>query len=158
MLQQLYISRTQDSGFSPTLDNGMLLECPPHYYPINIIMSHSSLLYTVVFFSVSSSLTLQVCAHSDQENSFLAWSTNILSLRDKADSPGTSQSFNASSVSLPGDFNIECNGRQYGRPNPSSCHEAWQLMPPSDRPVTFADRSQEIASDIVLPWRFPSCK
>ena len=53
---------------------------------------------------------------------------------------------------------IECNGRQYGRPIASSCLDAWRLMPSQDREVVFADRSQEIASDVVLPWRFPSCE
>ena len=53
---------------------------------------------------------------------------------------------------------VECNSRQYGRPIASSCLDAWRLMPSEDREVTFADRVQRIASEVVLPWRFPSCK
>ena len=53
---------------------------------------------------------------------------------------------------------VECNGRLYGRPIAASCLDAWQIMPGSEKEVTFADRSQEISSDVALPWRFPSCE
>ena len=31
-------------------------------------------------------------------------------------------------------------------------------MPGAENEITFADRSQEIQSDVALPWRFPSCE
>ena len=53
---------------------------------------------------------------------------------------------------------VECNGRLYGRPVAASCLDAWRIMPGAEIELTFADRSQEISSDVALPWRFPSCK
>lgn len=52
------------------------------------------------------------------------------------------------------DISVECNGRLYGRPLAASCLDAWRLMPPLEDEVTYADRSQEISSDVVLPWMF----
>ena len=53
---------------------------------------------------------------------------------------------------------VECNGRLYGRPIAASCLDAWRIMPGAENTLTFADRSQEISSDVALPWRFPSCE
>lgn len=53
---------------------------------------------------------------------------------------------------------VECNGRRYGRPVAASCLDAWRIMPAAESKLTFADRSQEISSDVALPWRFPSCE
>ena len=62
------------------------------------------------------------------------------------------------SIAPIGDIFIECNGRQYGRPIATSCLDAWRTMPDDEIELTFADRSQKLSSDVVLPWRFSSCK
>lgn len=64
--------------------------------------------------------------------------------------PQTSNAYNHSFD----DIFIECNGRLYGRPLAPSCLDAWRLMPYSEGEITFADRSQEISSDVILPWIF----
>ena len=64
--------------------------------------------------------------------------------------PQTSNAYNY----LFHDISIECNGRLYGRPLAASCLDAWRLMPFSEGEITFADRSQEISSDVILPWIF----
>lgn len=84
-------------------------------------------------------------------------SASALSLTDLAPYPSlasslpqTSNAYNSSFH----DISVECNGRLYGRPLAASCLDAWRLMPFSEGEITYADRSQEISSDVILPWIF----
>lgn len=58
---------------------------------------------------------------------------------------------------LPHGWNVVCNPRLGTGISPRSCLEAWALLPPIERIVSFGPRNAENTYDVGLPKRYQSC-
>lgn len=58
---------------------------------------------------------------------------------------------------LPRGWGIACTGRYGIGMNPSSCLEAWSLLPPIERTLSFGPRNAANTYDVGLPKRYLSC-
>ena len=58
---------------------------------------------------------------------------------------------------LPRGWNVLCNARLGTGMSPKSCLEAWTLLPPIERIVSFGPRNAETTYDVGLPKRYQSC-
>lgn len=58
---------------------------------------------------------------------------------------------------LPRGWNIICDGRLGTGMSPTSCLEAWTLVPPIEKIVSFGPRNPENTYDVGLPKRYLSC-
>ena len=71
--------------------------------------------------------------------------------------------FNKSSVSRPdlppppSGWQYICSERLGTGMNPSSCLDAWTLIPPIERPISFGPRTATNTYDVGLPRRYLSC-
>ena len=64
----------------------------------------------------------------------------------------------ALSASAVGGVTSRCNAGLYGRPNSSSCQQAYNDIPENNRQVSLGNRSADQAWDVPLPFRFISRK
>lgn len=58
---------------------------------------------------------------------------------------------------FPTDWVYKCSGRLGVNMNPSSCLDAWTLLPAIEHKVSFGPRSASKTYDVGLPRRFLSC-
>lgn len=58
---------------------------------------------------------------------------------------------------LPHGWALRCSARMGSNINPSSCLEAWALIPPIERTLSFGPRDGTNTYDVMLPKRYQSC-
>ena len=58
---------------------------------------------------------------------------------------------------LPNGWRVVCSEKLGTGMNPSSCLDAWTLLPPIDRKVSFGPRGAASTYDVGLPRRYLSC-
>ena len=58
---------------------------------------------------------------------------------------------------LPKDWKYKCSDRLGANMNPSSCLDAWALLPAIENKISFGPRSTSKSYDVGLPKRFLSC-
>ena len=58
---------------------------------------------------------------------------------------------------FPEDWGYKCSDKLGENMNPSSCLDAWTLLPAIERKVSFGSRSASKTYDVGLPRRFLSC-
>ena len=71
--------------------------------------------------------------------------------------PGTGPRPGPDLPPLPHGWNILCDSRLGTHISPQSCLEAWALLPPIERIVSFGPRNAETTYDVGLPKRDQSC-
>ena len=58
---------------------------------------------------------------------------------------------------FPKDWRFKCSDKLGANMNPSSCLDAWTLLPAIESKISFGPRSASKAYDVELPRRFLSC-
>lgn len=58
---------------------------------------------------------------------------------------------------LPRGWALRCSASMGSNINPSSCLEAWALIPPVERTLSFGPRDGTNTYDVMLPKRYQSC-